>query len=267
MVVTGRAGSGKSTLSGSMARVAAAKGLEVLVVHDQSGGTLGVALGEDPDAGGLVIPEDLLARTRGPDGESAFELAKSPAEIVTDYGRSPADGVTLVELSPTTHTGSNLVHNQDRTAQEVVTALVRDREEVTVVDAVAGVEGLPSDAVDAVDVLLVVVEPHYKSLEMGRRATELAEELGFSDIRVIANKVKNSTQHAGIEEFCAGNGVDLGTVVPFEEAIERDVESDRAPVDASSEVPGVRMIHTVTEDLLSSYFSEGDSGKPNTVGR
>lgn len=251
VVVAGWAGAGKTTVAGTLARVVAAGGADVLVVDDDPAPTLAVTLGMGRAGEVAPLPEDLLNRVRTPERETDFELAKPPQAIVDDYGVGAPAGVTLLKLAAVEHGASGLVNSPHVTEQKVLSSVVQERDEVTVIDSVAAIKHLPRAAIEAVDVLLVVVEPHYKSVEVGRRTTEFAVDLGFSDVRVVANKVHDAPQRTAIEEFCAVNDLDLGAAVPFDEAIPHALEEEQAPMDAAPDAAGVRAIATLADDLYS----------------
>lgn len=258
VAVVGWTGVGKTTVAGTLARAIAADGATVLAVEDDPARALAVTLGIGPGVEVAAVPEDLLKRTRTTAEQSEFALAKPPRAVVDDYGTAAPADVTLLKLAEPDSAGTGVVNSCQLTARKVLAGLVREREHVTVIDAVADLEHLPPEAVAAVDTLLVVVEPYYKSLEAARRTTEVAAELGFSDVRVVANKVRDPTQHAAIETFCVGNGLDLGTVVPFDEAVQEAIQDGRAPVDDAPQAAGVRAIRTVAETLPVTYTDSGN---------
>lgn len=253
VAVAGWAGAGKTTVAGTLARVAAAGGDEVLVIEDDPTPSLAVTLGLGATAEVAALPEDLLVRIRSDDGESEFELAKPPQVVVEDYGTpAPAD-VTLLKLAEIEHETTDLVNSPRITARKLVGALVRAHDAVTVIDAVDVVEHLPRAAVEAVDVLVVVVEPYYKSIEAGQRTSELAADLGFSDVRIVANKVRNGEQRGAILEFFGSSDLEVEAIVPYAEDIPRARRADRAPIDDVPESPGVQAICDLTEELLETH--------------
>lgn len=255
VAVAGWAGAGKTTVAGTLSRVVAAEGDEVLAIEDDPTPALPVTLGLGPGPNLEVtpLPEDLLARVRQAGGETELELAKPPQVVVEDYGTSAPAGVTLLKLAEVEHETTDAVNSPRLTARKLVAALLRGYDGVTVLDAVPVLEHLPREAIDAVDVLVVVVEPYYKSLEVGRRTADLAVELGFSDVRIVANKVRNGDQRAAIREFYATSDVDIPAIVPFVQDIPRARREERAPIDVVPESAAVQEIYTVTEKLVETH--------------
>jgi CO dehydrogenase maturation factor len=253
VAVSGKGGSGKTTVSGTLARSLAAEDYDVLAIDDDENPNLQLTLGIPRDQKVPAIPGDLLKRVELPDGETELELAKTPQEIIDDYGAEAPDGVRLLKMGEVDHAGSGCMCSAHATAREVLSSVVEDRDEVTVMDMVAGVEHLGRATAKDVDVLLVVVEPYYKSLETGRRTRDLAEELDIPEVKVIANKVRDENDRRAIEEFCEDNDLEIAAVVPFDDAVRHADQEGSAPYDSDPESPAVRAVRELAADLLASH--------------
>ena len=60
----------------------------------------------------------------------------------------------------------------------------------TVTDMEAGLEHLKRGTAKNVDMMLIVVEPYYRSLEAGMRTFKLATELKIPHLYAVSNKVR-----------------------------------------------------------------------------
>lgn len=253
IAVSGKGGSGKTTVSGTLSRAFAQEGYDVLAIDDDENPNLALTLGIPREREVPPIPGDLLKRVELPDGETELELAKSPDEIVADYGVEAPDGVKLLKMGEVDHAGSGCMCRAHSTAREVLSGVVEDRDEVTVMDMVAGVEHMGRGTAKDVDTLLVVVEPYYKSLETGRRTRDLAEELDIPDVRAIANKVRDDHDREAIEDFCADNDLEIAATVPFDDAVRRADQEGTAPIDHDPDAPAVNAIRELARDLLAEH--------------
>ena len=100
-----------------------------------------------------------------------------------------------------------------------------------------------------VDVVVVVVEPTAKSLEVGRRAAESVLEGQLGRVVVTANRVRDDADASRVR--AAFPGAEL-TLVPDDPAIVEAERAGVAPLDATPGSPGVRMLVELAESLVPS---------------
>ena len=126
---------------------------------------------------------------------------------------------------------------------------------LVVVDNEASPEHLSRSTTEAVDVMLVVAEPYFKSLETARRYWRMGKDLGIPKVAVIANKVRDASDEAAIREFCGGSGMEIAGIVPFDPALAEAERAGLAPVDYDAEAPSVRAVEELLEKVLDSSAS------------
>ena len=120
-----------------------------------------------------------------------------------------------------------------------------DYGEYTVTDMEAGLEHLKRGTARKVDVMLVVTEPYYRSMEAAARTFSLARELGVPHIYVVANKIKSDVDRAAIAEFCARHGMPIiGSVVNEIQFAEAERQA-KAPLDFAPECAGIEAIRDI----------------------
>src|SRR5918993_4782142 len=78
---------------------------------------------------------------------------------------------------------------------------------VTIVDMEAGLEHLSRGTGRHVNMLLVVLEPYYKALEIGRRAADLGRELGVSRVFAVANKLRDAEDAEAVRQYARANNL------------------------------------------------------------
>lgn len=118
---------------------------------------------------------------------------------------------------------------------------------VVVTDMEAGLEHLKRGTLEHADVLLVVVEPYFKSLEAAGRVAELARNLGVPRVVAVANKVQSARDETAIREFCAAKDLDVAAVVPFDDDVAEAERQGRAPLDHA---PNAAAIAAVSEIVM-----------------
>lgn len=257
IAVSGKGGSGKTTVSGTLARLFASEGYDVLAIDDDVNPNLALTVGIQGNHKVGPIPRD-HRYIQTPKGETKLELAKTPKEIINDYGTTGPDGVAVLMVGEVEQADSGGMCRVHSIARGVLSGIVEDHEEVTVMDMEAGVEHLKRGTAKEVDVLLVVVEPYYKSLVTGRHTQELAVNLGISNVRVIANKVRHEHDLEAIEEFCTNHDLEIAAVIPYDDTIREADQEEMAPVDYDSDAPAVHAIRELADDLINTHSREQD---------
>jgi CO dehydrogenase maturation factor len=118
---------------------------------------------------------------------------------------------------------------------------------VVVADFEAGLGTVMRLDGNPVDVVVVVVEPTAKSLEVGRRAADAVREGSLGRVVVTANRVRDDDDAGRVRTAVPGLEVVL---VPDDPAI---VDAERrgvAPLDAAPDAPGVRALVALAQSLV-----------------
>jgi CO dehydrogenase maturation factor len=103
LAIAGKGGSGKTSLSGTMARLLARDGRRVLAIDGDSNPNLALTLGLPPEAM-VVMPtltRDLLERS-----ETGAQLTKTVEQICDTHSIAAPDGVTLLVMAHPQHAGT-----------------------------------------------------------------------------------------------------------------------------------------------------------------
>ena len=124
--------------------------------------------------------------------------------------------------------------------------LERD-DRVVIADFEAGLGTVLRLGDNPVDVVVVVVEPTAKSLEVGRRAAETVRESGLGRVVVTANRVRDDEDAARVRAAFPGLEPVL---VPDDPAVVQAERQGLAPLDAAADAPAVRALIGLAESLL-----------------
>ncbi len=103
LAIAGKGGSGKTSISGTMARALARSGYSVLAIDGDSNPNLALTLGIPAERMNELptLPRDLLQRTEG-----GVQLTKTLEEICDSHSLSGPDGVTLLVMANPQHAGT-----------------------------------------------------------------------------------------------------------------------------------------------------------------
>jgi CO dehydrogenase maturation factor len=117
---------------------------------------------------------------------------------------------------------------------------------VVIADFEAGIGTITRLDEQKLDLVLVVVEPTPKSIEVGSRAADLAREKSLGRVIVIANRIRGEDDLAMIRSAMPGHEV---VAIPDDRAI---VEADRlgvSPLDLPDRGPAVRALVELADSL------------------
>lgn len=239
IAVAGKGGVGKTTVSGTIARALARSGHTVLALDADLNPMLGVSLGVGGEQTELIV----AARQAIAEGEA--EHAPTIEEVVDRFGADAPDGVRMVIASRVEYMdpgcmccGVNPVN------------LVRQLEhgERTVVcDLEAGIGTIERIEAGVVDVLLVVANPTGKSLEVARRAIEIAD--GVTEIVVVANRVAGESDLDLMREVLGDREL---FVIPEDAVIAAADRDGLAPIDLDPDSPGVAALVRLAERVAGA---------------
>jgi CO dehydrogenase maturation factor len=100
------------------------------------------------------------------------------------------DGIRLMVMGTVQKGGGGCVCPENVMVRTLVAHLLLGRDEVVILDMEAGVEHLGRATAQAVDKLIVVVEPGQRSLEVAQKIRQLAADIGLKNIGLVGNKIR-----------------------------------------------------------------------------
>ena len=108
IAIAGKGGSGKTTISGTVARLLAQAGRQVIAIDADTNPNLATTLGLLPDRAKEItaLPRSLLTREPQPDGSMLNTVLRDPMEVLEEYGTRTPDGVRLVVMGAVGHGGA-----------------------------------------------------------------------------------------------------------------------------------------------------------------
>ena len=221
VAVAGKGGAGKTTMSATLARLAAASGCSVVAVDADANPNLAAALGVRPEVAATLqpVPSSLVSRRLGGAG-----LTAPLDEVLDRYTLLAPGGVRLLGMGAPAHADEGCLCAAHAVISALLEDLGEDPERLVVIDMEASPEHLSRGTVRHVDVVCLVAEPYYRSLETVRRMAALVAELPVPRMVVVANKVRSSHDADAVAEFCERHGFPLVGTVPWSDAV---VAADR----------------------------------------
>jgi CO dehydrogenase maturation factor len=198
IIVCGKGGCGKSTISTLLARAYAERGKKVLVIDsDESNFGLHRQLG-------LELPRDFIAWFGGKDEfgnrdnslpvfDRRWTLADIPAEYLATDG-----SISLMAIGKIHEAGEGCACSMGTLARCFLENIDLAKNEVIITDTEAGIEHFGRGVDRYADIVLVIMDPSYESLKLGEKIDGMGAQFGRK-VFFIINRA-NAEQQALVEK-------------------------------------------------------------------
>lgn len=261
--VAGKGGTGKSIVAGTLARLFARDGYRVLAVDVDPNINLASTIGIAPDVAARIVPlaknvelaEERTGVSSGTGFGQVFKLNPKVDDIVGKFGVVGPDDVNLLVLGTIEQGGTGCFCPENALIRALMHHLILERRDLVVMDMEAGVEHLGRGTTKGVDIMLVMVEPGMKSIEVAKRISTLADDLGIGQIYMVLNKVRSEKEAKTAKSKLRQLDLNILAEIPFDpKMIEADI-AGVAPIEYSPDCPAVQAISKL-KDKVESMISE-----------
>lgn len=228
IAISGKGGVGKTTVSGTLARLFAREGYDVLAIDADPSMNLASALGIKNPPKPLTEFEELIdERAGGPAG--VFKLNPKVDDIAGKFGVVGPDNVKLLVLGTVERGGSGCMCPASSFMKALLRHVLLKMNSVVILDMEAGVEHLGRGTTRGIDIMLIVVEPGARSIETAGRVVELARQIDIKKFGAIINKAGDDVEE--IRERLDEYGIPVVGVIPYDQALVQADMENIAPVD------------------------------------
>jgi CO dehydrogenase maturation factor len=249
VAIAGKGGSGKTSISGTMARVLARAGHDVLAIDGDSNPNLALTLGIP--AGEMdalpTLTRGLIERDDG-----GVHLTSPIEEIYSSHSVTGPDGVRLLIMANPQHAGTGCLCSMHATVRTVIQEAAAQDGEICILDTEASPEHLSRGTARYADAMYCVVEPYFKSLETGRRMATLGRDLGLSRVALVANKIRDARERDAVTTFAQRHDLDIACFIPFDDALPDAERAEASPLDHAPDAPAVRAIAELAETIVAN---------------
>ena len=194
LAISGKGGVGKTTFASLLIRTFNDLGKHVLAIDADPDANLAATLGIDNSNEITPISEMkalIFERTEVQPGSIGGFFKLNPrVDDLPDALSVKLDNIKLMRLGGVKKGGSGCICPESTLLKALITHIVLARDEVVVMDMEAGIEHLGRATAQAVDKLLVVVEPGRRSIDTAGHIKKLAMEIGLKNIALIGNKIR-----------------------------------------------------------------------------
>ena len=202
IAITGKGGVGKTTLSGTLAFILSWT-YKVFAIDADPDMNLASSMGIHTKITPISKMRDLIKERTGAEPGSSFGEVFKINPNISDLPETMSvkvkddDSLKLLVMGTVDKGGEGCICPASVLLKALMRNLILKKDEIVILDMEAGIEHLGRRTAEAVDVMVIVVEPGLKSLETAERIKRLAADIGVKNIVVVINKVFSESE----EEF------------------------------------------------------------------
>lgn len=233
LAVTGKGGTGKSTIAGLLAHSFRNEGYTVLAVDADPDANLAAAIGLPPEQTSSITPisqqRELIKERTGANPKEFGQLFKMnptvhdiPEKFCVEFR-----GIRLLVMGGVRKGGSGCACPENVLLKNLLSDIILTRGEVVIVDMEAGIEHLGRATSKSIDLMLIVVEPGLRSIKTAEKILVMGEDIGIRNFGIIGNKIQNADQKEWVKKQLPGKRI-LG-MISYHDII-RDSDLEQKPL-------------------------------------
>ena len=254
IAVTGKGGVGKTTIAATLARLYAEEGHPVLAADVDPDANLGLALGFPEEILDSIVPITKMRklieeRTEASADNRFYKINPRVSDIPDKYSKE-YNGVKLLTLGTVETAGSGCVCPEHVMLKRIINHLMLHSGDVVILDMEAGLEHLGRGTTESMDEFIVVIEPGARSVQTYKNVKRLAKDLGITQVKVVANKVRNEEDEEFIRNKIPAEDL-LGMIHYNVEVMDADRQG-KSPYDFSETVTSE--IRKIKEKTIYDWY-------------
>jgi len=202
LAISGKGGTGKTTIAASLAISFSKKGQRVILIDADPDTNLQITLGIKGEITPLIEMKSLIQeRTETKPGQPNIFFKLNPkVDDIPEKFFLKHNNILLGVMGSVRGGGLGCTCPENAFLKSLLRHLILGRKDVVILDMEAGIEHLGRGTTSGIDYLLIITEPGEKSIETTFKIEKLGKEIGIKNIGVIGNKIKEEKEKKYIEE-------------------------------------------------------------------
>ncbi|MDY6820143.1 MAG: AAA family ATPase [Deferribacterota bacterium] len=199
IVVTGKGGVGKSTITSLLSLVLANSGCSVLALDADPQMNLPYTLGLPHDKIKEIIPlnkaddyiEEKTGARPGKSWGAFFKLNPDVGDVVERFGIKVNNNLGILVMGTVKKAAAGCLCPENALLDKVVRHISLMKGQYIVMDTQAGVEHFGRAIAKGFDKCFIVADPSFNALDVAKHIQKLSRELGIKEIYLVLNKFKD----------------------------------------------------------------------------
>lgn len=258
VIVTGKGGVGKTTITALLVHLFAREGFTTLAVDEDPQMNLPFALGIPWEERDRIVPLardfDYVEEKTGarPGGGYGLMLSLNPdvSDVVERFGVRGPGGVNILVMGTVVQAATGCLCPENTLLESVIRYINLREGEVILMDTPAGVEHFGRTIARGFHHAILVTDPSFNAVQVAVHLAHLAKELGIPHIHLVINRVRSEDDVRKVREIL-GRSMDLFAgvhVLPYDEGLIR-CEPDVRPLLGTSS-PFIDRLRTLQKTLV-----------------
>ncbi len=239
VVITGKGGVGKTTISALLSHLFVAKQFTTLAVDEDPQMNLPYAIGIPREESERIVPlthnlDYVEEKTGARPGEGwglMLKLNPDVSDVVERFGVQGPGGVNILVMGTVVQAATGCLCPENALLESVVRYINLRDNEVILMDTQAGVEHFGRAIAQGFDQALLVTDPTFNAVQVVKHSAHLAKELGIPSVHLIINRVRSESDVKKVQDIL-GDTLGLFSdqfVLPYDEDL-LECEPDVSPM-------------------------------------
>jgi len=254
VVITGKGGVGKTSLTALLARLLARDKHRVLALDADPQMNLPYALGLPHEQARALVPlsrnpeyvEEKTGARPGSGWGLFFRLNPDVDDVVRRFGVMAPDQVRLLVMGDTVQAAAGCLCPENTLLAAVANAVSLRRQEVILLDTQAGVEHFGRALARGFRHAIVITDPTFNGVQVALQTARLAADLGIPMLHLVVNRVRSEREIDRVRQILhceAGPAFSTQHILPWDELM-LESEPDVGPL---LDAPDSPLMHSVAE--------------------
>ncbi len=229
VVITGKGGAGKTTISAVLSHLFARRGWNTLAVDEDPQMNLPYAIGIPKEESDKIIPltknldyvEEKTGARPGDGWGLMLSLNPDVSDVVERFGITGPEGVNILVMGTVVQAAAGCLCPENALLDSVMRYISLRENEVILMDTQAGVEHFGRALAKGFNQALLVTDPTFNSVQVVKHAAKLAKDLNIPYVHLVVNKVRSERDIKKVNDIL-GDTVNLFTeqfYLPYEEKL------------------------------------------------
>ena len=227
ILVAGKGGVGKTTLSAALCLLGAAEGRRVLAVDQDAQQNLAYSLGYPPERAAVLRPitqdldyvEEKVGARPGGGWGGLIGLNPDVSDVAERFGVRINDRLHLLVMGGVVQASTGCLCPENSLLGALVRFLNSQEDDLIVMDAQAGLEPFGRTVAEGFRTALVVSEPTFNSLQVAARIERLSRELGMRRVDLVLNKCRGCGDRDKVARYVPEDRFDQVHELPLDPAV------------------------------------------------